>query len=124
MLRFGLTVIGAEDLDRAEWFWCQALGYEVLLTQSGGNWRELGPPGGPAVLGLQHSDVPVRHDPRLHVDLNTDSPQEQQAEAERLLLLGAQRVDWEHYPDDPDFVVLADTEGNRFCVVDVSHGTT
>jgi len=29
-------------------------------------------------------------------------------------------VPWD-YPDDPDFVVLADTEGNRFCVVDASH---
>lgn len=25
------------------------------------------------------------------------------------------------YPPDPDFVVLADTEGNRFCVIDTSH---
>ena len=33
-----------------------------------------------------------------------------------------ERVDWDLYPDDPDFVVLADTEGNRFCVVDTSHG--
>ncbi|WST06443.1 hypothetical protein OG448_16615 [Streptomyces sp. NBC_01171] len=24
-------------------------------------------------------------------------------------------------PDDPDFVVLADPEGNRFCVIDTSH---
>jgi hypothetical protein len=36
--------------------------------------------------------------------------------------LGAERVDWDLYPEDPDFVVLADTEGNRFCVVDTSHG--
>jgi hypothetical protein len=26
------------------------------------------------------------------------------------------------YPSDPDFVVLADTEGNRFCVVNAGHG--
>jgi hypothetical protein len=30
-------------------------------------------------------------------------------------------VPWD-YPADPDFVVLADPEGNRFCVVDASHG--
>ncbi|MGH3097804.1 MAG: VOC family protein [Streptosporangiales bacterium] len=30
--------------------------------------------------------------------------------------LGAKRVEWD-YPDDADFVVLADTEGNLFCVV-------
>jgi hypothetical protein len=38
------------------------------------------------------------------------------------LSLGAERVDWDLYPEDPDFIVLADTEGNRFCVVDKSHG--
>ncbi|MFF3934361.1 VOC family protein, partial [Streptomyces hirsutus] len=31
------------------------------------------------------------------------------------------RVDWDFYPDDADFVVLADPEGNRFCVIDTSH---
>ena len=35
--------------------------------------------------------------------------------------LGARRVDWDSYPDDPDFVVLADPDGNRFCIVDVAH---
>jgi Glyoxalase-like domain len=39
----------------------------------------------------------------------------------RLISLGATRVDWA-YPDDADFVVLADTEGNLFCVVDASAG--
>ena len=50
-----------------------------------------------------------------------DSAAEQAAEAERLIALGAQRVDWDRYPADPDFIVLADTEGNRFCIVDVNH---
>ena len=35
--------------------------------------------------------------------------------------LGALRVAWDRYPGDPDFIVLADTEGNRFCIVDLSH---
>jgi catechol 2,3-dioxygenase-like lactoylglutathione lyase family enzyme len=123
VLRFGLVVIGAADLDRAERFWCQALGYDVLVTQLGGSWRELGPENGSPVLALQRSHAAARHDPRLHVDLNTDSAAEQAAEAGRLIGLGAERVDWEHYPADPDFIVLADTEGNRFCVVDLSHGS-
>jgi hypothetical protein len=29
--------------------------------------------------------------------------------------------DWDSYPDDPDFVVVADPDGNRFCIVDLSH---
>ena len=36
--------------------------------------------------------------------------------------LGAERVDWDLYPEDPDFVVLADPDGNRFCIVNTSHG--
>ena len=35
--------------------------------------------------------------------------------------LGARRVDWDRFPDDPDFIVLADTEGNRFCIVNLGH---
>jgi Glyoxalase-like domain len=42
-------------------------------------------------------------------------------EAPRLVSLGAERVDWDSYSDDPDFVVLADPNGNRLCVVDLSH---
>jgi hypothetical protein len=39
-------------------------------------------------------------------------------EVERLVSLGAQRVpDWP-YPDGANFVVLRDTEGNLFCVLD------
>ena len=39
-----------------------------------------------------------------------------ETEVERLLALGAKRVEWT-YPEDADFVVLADTEGNLFCVI-------
>jgi hypothetical protein len=42
---------------------------------------------------------------------------EQAAEVARLVGLGAAVVDWDSYPADPDFVVLADPDGNRFCVV-------
>jgi hypothetical protein len=34
----------------------------------------------------------------------------------------AERVDWDLYPDDAVFAVLADTEGNRFCVIDTGRG--
>ena len=57
----------------------------------------------------------------MHLDLHVASVEEQQAEAERLVALGAQRIDWPDYPEDPDFIVLADPEGNRFCIVDLGH---
>jgi catechol 2,3-dioxygenase-like lactoylglutathione lyase family enzyme len=122
MLRFGMVVIGAHDMDRAERFWCTALGYEERYRQDGGDWRELQSANGSgSVIGLQRSDAHPRHDPRLHIDLEVDSAAEQRAEIGRLTGLGARLADWDHYPADPGFVVLEDTEGNKFCIVDASH---
>jgi hypothetical protein len=56
--------------------------------------------------------------PRVHLDLYAGDAADQVAEVERLVALGATRVDWDRYPSDPDFVVLEDPEGNRFCVID------
>jgi hypothetical protein len=70
---------------------------------------------------LQISETPPEDYPRLHFDLHVADAPEQEAEAARLVALGARRVDWDSYPDDPDFIVLADTEGNRFCIVDLGH---
>jgi len=36
----------------------------------------------------------------------------------RLIGLGATEVQWDKRPPDADYVILADPEGNRFCVVD------
>jgi catechol 2,3-dioxygenase-like lactoylglutathione lyase family enzyme len=116
-VRVGSVVMGASDVRRAADFWCRALGYRprdepddtwmVLVAASGD---------GPNIsLGL--SETPVQERPRVHLDLYTG---DQAAEADRLVGLGASRVDWRDYPEGADFVVLADTEGNRFCVV--AHG--
>jgi catechol 2,3-dioxygenase-like lactoylglutathione lyase family enzyme len=111
MLRIGTTVINVTDVGRASRFWGEALGYvprsEGSLTLVPGNGD------GPA-LTLDETD-------RMHLDLHVADAAEQQAEVERLIALGAQRVDWQ-YPDGADFVVLADTEGNLFCVVNAGHG--
>lgn len=76
-------------------------------------------PHNPAFL-VPENDEGVRlhldEDDRTHLDLWTDSEEEQQAEVERLLSLGATRVAWT-YPDDADFIVLADPHGNLFCVI-------
>jgi predicted enzyme related to lactoylglutathione lyase len=55
-------------------------------------------------------------DDRMHLDLHVDSKEELAAEVARLVQLGARQVEWT-YPDGARFVVLADTEGNLFCVV-------
>ena len=53
---------------------------------------------------------------RTHLDLWAADEAEQRAEVERLQALGATRVEWD-YPQDADFVVLSDPDGNLFCVV-------
>ncbi len=122
MLTFGVVVLGVTDRRRAEEFWCAALGYRVREDGFGGWARVLAPPDGAgAAIALQTSQGPAEDHPRLHLDLHVNGLAEQEAEASRLVSLGASRVDWDSYPDDPDFIVLADTEGNRFCIVDLDH---
>jgi catechol 2,3-dioxygenase-like lactoylglutathione lyase family enzyme len=122
MVTLGVVVLNSADPDRALEFWRRALGYELREDGFGGWERVLVPPGGHGpCLALQRSERPPEAHPRTHLDLHVASPAEQAAEAARLVSLGAERVDWDLYPEDPDFVVLADPDGNRFCIVDLSH---
>ncbi|GAQ63192.1 hypothetical protein SsS58_03569 [Streptomyces scabiei] len=73
-------------------------------------------------LSIGFSETPVQERPRVHLDLYAGDAQGQAAEVERLLGLGARRVAWDSYPPGADFVVLADPEGNRFCVIDTGRG--
>ena len=123
MLRLGTVIFGAEDVDRAVAFWAAVFGYEVItFPDSENDFTILVPPDRVGTrVAVQRSVTPVQEQPRIHVDLVVDTAAEQSSEIDRLVGLGATRVEWD-YPDDPDFVVLADTEGNRFCIVDASHG--
>jgi catechol 2,3-dioxygenase-like lactoylglutathione lyase family enzyme len=121
VLNLGVIVLGVTDPDRAAAFWSAALGWDVRTDGLGGLAAVLTPDGRGTPIALQVSETPLQEHPRLHLDLHAGSRAEQEAEAARLVALGARRVDWDAFPDDPDFVVLADTEGNRFCIVDLSH---
>jgi predicted enzyme related to lactoylglutathione lyase len=113
-LRVGSTVLGVSDVRRAMEFWCAALGY-VPRDEPEDTWVVLTPSSGTGPnLSLMLSETPVQEKPRVHLDLYAG---DQAAEVERLLGLGASHVDWQDYPEGADFVVLADPEGNRFCVV-------
>lgn len=115
--------MGADDVERAVAFWAAAMDYDVVPFDSETDGFTLVVPRDRVGtrLGLHRSSVPAQPSPRVHIDLVVDSAVEQAAEVERLVALGATRVEWE-YPADPDFVVLADPEGNRFCIVDAGHG--
>ncbi|MGW1893229.1 VOC family protein [Streptomyces sp. NPDC002004] len=122
MLRIGSLVLGVSDVRRAAAFWTQALGY-VPREETEDDWVVLVPAQGAGPqLSLGRSGTPVQEHPRVHLDLYAGDAADQAAEVERLVSIGAHRVDWDLYPQDPDFVVLADPDGNRFCVIDTSRG--
>ena len=117
-----MVVLGVTDIRRASRFWRETLRYVPRDGEPGpaDDWIVLVSPDGRGTpVGLGTSESPVEARPRMHIDLDVESAAEQAAEIERLVSLGAQRVDWDLYPESPDFVVLADTEGT--CVVDTSH---
>ena len=111
-------VIDCQDHQRVGTFWAGVLGYEVTETADGpDNWyHELtGPAGsGPTVLVLRTPDGPKTSKNRLHLDVNA-TDRDQDAEVERILALGATRVDTGQ--GEQSWVVLADPEGNEFCVL-------
>ena len=115
-------MLGADDVERAAVFWADVFGYEVVaFPDADDDFKILVPFDRSGTrIAVHRSMTAVQERPRVHLDLVVDSAAEQLSEIDRLLGLGAARVAWD-YPDDPDFVVLADTEGNRFCIVDASH---
>ena len=108
MLRIGSIILKVSDTDRAQSFWMNALGYEPV--RPGSDFLRPGTGDGP-LLHVDANDC-------THLDLFVEGDQaNQEAEVERLIALGATRVDWV-YPENADFVVLADPDGNLFCVIE------
>src|SRR3712207_3587440 len=103
--------IDCADPPRLADFWSAALGYslawsndeEVAIAPADGT--------GATLLFLRVPDRKTVKN-RFHLDLN---PDDQQAEVRRLVDLGATRADIGQ--GDASWVVLADPEGNEFCVL-------
>jgi catechol 2,3-dioxygenase-like lactoylglutathione lyase family enzyme len=114
-LTVGSIVIRVDDLERQRAFWSAALDY---LPRPGDDetFALLQPRDGAGPnLSLDRVRSEVHVPPRIHLDLYAD---DQAAEVERLKALGATEVHWDGRPKDADYVILADPEGNRFCVID------
>jgi Glyoxalase-like domain len=121
--KFTELAIDCADPSSLARFWCSVLGYEVhnedegIVTIS----SPMGPDGknhrGPVPPTLTFAHVPegktVKN--RLHLDLNP-ADREQDEEVRRLLDLGARHADVGQGPD-VSWVVMADPEGNEFCVL-------
>ena len=114
MLSIRSIVIRVDDLERQTQFWQQALGYERRAEKSE-TFAHLYPKDGVGPdIALDALPSEVRVPPRIHIDFHTDDPE---TEIRRLISLGASEIPWENRPPEADYVVMADPEGNRFCVV-------
>ena len=106
-----LTVDARDPARLARW-WAEALGYQVDHATSRTRWRSARPPDRlPGIVFVPVADGKERKN-RLHIDLR---PADQEAEVERLVDMGARHVDVGQ--GDVEWTVLADPEGNEFCVL-------
>ncbi|MEU2241090.1 MULTISPECIES: VOC family protein [Streptomyces] len=117
--RISELVIDCVDPARLAAFWSEVLGYEELGREEDGS-IEIGPPGagfgGPQpTLVLSPSSDPRRGKLPLHIDVNP-TDRDQDAELERLLALGARPADVGQDGTE-NWHVLADPEGNEFCLL-------
>jgi predicted enzyme related to lactoylglutathione lyase len=119
MIRVGSIVFRVDDLQRQTEFWAAALDYVPRDDPSSGDFVLMRPRDGVGPnLSLDRVRSEVHIPPRIHLDLYAE---DQAAEVARLIGLGATEVHWDKRPPDADYVILADPEGNRFCVFDLSN---
>ncbi|MEU3017195.1 MULTISPECIES: VOC family protein [unclassified Nocardiopsis] len=122
--RFTELAIDCADPQALARFWCAVLDYQVrddrpeegFVTIGGAAGVEGTEGPGPVAPVLTFARVPegrvVKN--RLHIDVNP-ADRDQDAEVRRLVGLGARHVDVGQ--GDASWVVLADPEGNEFCVL-------
>ena len=112
--RIAVVAIDAHDPDVVAAFWCEVLGWSVVDRDEDG--LAIGPADG-SWPRIEIYEVPeaktVKN--RLHFDLRAEDRSTAE-ELQRLEVLGARRVDVGQSPDD-GWVVLADPEGNEFCLL-------
>ncbi|MDZ5443873.1 VOC family protein [Micromonospora sp. 4G57] len=103
--------VDARDPSRLAHWWAEALGYQVISDRP--DEVEIRPAADqtPGIVFVPVSDDKITKN-RLHIDLR---PADQEAEVERLVDMGARHVDVGQA--DVQWTVLADPEGNEFCVL-------
>lgn len=112
--RLATLAIDADDPPRVAEFWCAVLGWRIVersdagvsIAAADGSWPTID------VLSVPEGKT-VKN--RLHLDLRADGVTTDE-ELGRLLALGATRIDVGQAPDST-WVVLADPEGNEFCLL-------
>ena len=112
----GTIMIDCNDIDAIVTFWSEALGLEPKVRYPKYVWLSPVSENGPA-LAFQQVPEPRVGKNRLHLDLVSDDPV---AFTERVLELGGSRVE-DHEVEGFHWSVLADPEGNVFCVTPSDH---
>ena len=113
-IRFYEIVIDCSNPLRLAPFWAEALGYEIDELEEDVASIEHPTDDGPAICFLRVPESKQGKN-RVHFDLNVDDD-ELDGAVERLISLGARQVDVGQGVDR-SWVVLADPEGNEFCIV-------
>jgi len=115
--RISELVLGCREPDALAQFWCEVLDFVVLDREEG--CVEIGPRegfGGPQpTIILSRQERPEPGKSRLHIDVNA-TDRDQDAELARLLALGARPADIGQTGEE-QWHVLADPEGNEFCLL-------
>lgn len=105
-----VVVDAARPVDLGRW-WADALGWVVTIESDDEYEIRPAPDRQPGMIFTYVSDSKVTKN-RLHVDFR---PDDQAAEVERMLVLGARKVDIGQ--GEQAWIVLADPEGNEFCIL-------
>jgi predicted enzyme related to lactoylglutathione lyase len=116
-------LIGALSCDGSQqvgYFWSAALGWPLVWDQDQ-ETAIRSPHGGPKITWGGPPLMPMTGRHRLHFDLASPADGDQQAEADRLVSLGATRVDIGQ--GDVGWVVMADPDGHEFCLLPAADGT-
>ena len=117
-LEWEQVVVATQDPVALGRWWCEALGWVVVNDDPVVYEIQPAPDRLPGIVFLA-ADEAKHGQNRLHIDLR---PDDQAAEVERLTGLGATRVDVGQ--GEVPWVVLADPEGNEFCVLGARREST
>jgi catechol 2,3-dioxygenase-like lactoylglutathione lyase family enzyme len=108
-----IGAVSSDGTQEVGYFWSNVLGWPLVWDQDE-ETAIRSPHGGPKITWGGPPLDPRTGKKRLHFDLASPASGDQQAEVDRLIALGAVRVDIGQ--GEVDWVVLADPDGNEFCV--------
>jgi predicted enzyme related to lactoylglutathione lyase len=108
-----LGAVSSDGSQKVGYFWSEALGWPLVWDQDE-ETAIRSPHGGPKITWGGPPVAPKHAKNRLHFDLAPPAGGDQQAEVDRLVALGVARADIGQ--GEVSWVVMADPDGNEFCV--------